>query len=93
MIVTEILLVTVLVVDADTAPGKITAGTLDAGMPRYRIEILFVPVGGAVLNVSVVPLIVYVLGSCVTPVITTSIDVVLAGATDIVNAVVTPFPL
>lgn len=82
--VTEILLVTVFVVDAETEPGKITAGTLDAGIPKYRTLMLLVPVGGAAVNVSVVPEMVYVEGSCVTPVITTSIEVVLAGATVIV---------
>jgi hypothetical protein len=54
---------------------------------------LFVPVGGAAENVSVNPEIAYVLGFCTTPDIDTTIEVVLAGAYDIVNAVVEPLPL
>jgi hypothetical protein len=54
---------------------------------------LFVPVGGAGENVSVTPDTVYVLGFCTTPDIDTIIEVVPAGAYDIVNAVVEPFPL
>jgi hypothetical protein len=54
---------------------------------------LFVPVGGAGENVSVTPDTVYVLGFCTTPDIDTIIEVVLAGAYDIVNAVVEPLPL
>jgi len=53
---------------------------------------LFVPVGGAAENVRVVPTTEYVVGSCVTPVMTTRIDDVVAGATCIVKAVVEPLP-
>jgi hypothetical protein len=67
--------------------------TLDAGIPRYLADMLPVPVGGAAENVSVVPDTEYVLGSCRTPPTATSTDAVLAGATDIVKAVVVPFPL
>jgi hypothetical protein len=54
---------------------------------------LLVPVGGAAENVRVVPITEYVEGSCTTPVMATRIDVVVAGATDIVNATVEPLPL
>jgi hypothetical protein len=54
---------------------------------------LLVPVGGAVLNVNVVPDTVYVDGSWTTPVMMTNKEVVDAGAIDIVNAVVEPLPL
>lgn len=54
---------------------------------------LLVPEGGAVENVSVVPDTVYVDGSCTTPVMMTSKEVVDAGAIDIVKAVVDPLPL
>jgi hypothetical protein len=54
---------------------------------------LFVPLGGAPENVSVVPDTEYVDGSCTTPVTATRIDDVFAGATVIVKAVVEPFPL
>jgi len=67
--------------------------TPEAGMPRYLTEMLLVPLGGAAENVSVVPDTEYVDGSCNTPVIATITEVVLAGATDIVNAVVEPVPL
>jgi len=67
--------------------------TPDAGMPRYLTEMLAVPLGGAVENVNVVPTTEYVVGFCVTPVITTNIELEVAGATDIVNAVVEPLPL
>jgi hypothetical protein len=62
-------------------------------MPRKRTEILPVPDGGAAENVRVVPDTLYVLGSCKTPETATIIEVVLAGATDIVNATVEPLPL
>ena len=62
-------------------------------MPRYRTEMLLVPVGGAAEKVSVVPDTEYVDGSCSTPVMATMIEDVLAGATVMVNAVVEPFPL
>lgn len=64
-----------------------------AGKPKYKTPMLFVPVGGAGENVSVTPDTVYVLGFCTTPDIDTIIEVVLAGAYDIVNAVVVPLPL
>jgi hypothetical protein len=64
-----------------------------AGMPKYKTPMLFVPVGGAAENVSVNPVIAYVLGFCTTPDMDTTIEVVLAGAYDIVNAVVVPLPL
>lgn len=67
--------------------------TPEAGMPRYRTEMLLVPVGGAAENVRVVPETEYVLGSCNTPVIATMTEDVVAGATDIVKATVEPFPL
>jgi hypothetical protein len=54
---------------------------------------LLVPLGGAPVNVSVVPDTVYVVGSCTTPEIAISTDGVLAGATVIVKAVVEPSPL
>jgi hypothetical protein len=54
---------------------------------------LLVPVGGAAENVRVVPETEYVLGSWVTPVTTTRIEEVFAGATDMVKATVEPFPL
>jgi hypothetical protein len=41
---------------------------------------LFVPVGGAGLNVKVVPTTEYRLGFCTTPEMATMIDVALAGA-------------
>jgi hypothetical protein len=62
-------------------------------MPRYLTEIFAVPLGGAVENVNVVPTTLYVDGFCVTPLITTNIELEVAGATDIVNAVVEPVPL
>jgi hypothetical protein len=62
-------------------------------MPRYLAEMLLVPLGGAAENVRVVPDTEYVDGSCNTPVIATRTEVVLAGATDMVNAVVEPVPL
>jgi hypothetical protein len=64
-----------------------------AGIPKYSTAMLFVPVGGAAENVSVNPEMPYVLGFCTTPDIHTTIEVVLAGAYDIVNAVVVPLPL
>jgi hypothetical protein len=67
--------------------------TPDAGIPKYRTEILPVPLGGASEKVSVVPDTAYVLGSCTTPVTATRIELVEAGATDIVKTVVDPFPL
>jgi hypothetical protein len=54
---------------------------------------LLVPDGGAALKVKVVPDVEYVLGSCTTPEIATIHEVGPAGAIDIVNAVVEPFPL
>jgi hypothetical protein len=51
-----------------------------------------VPVGGAALNVKVVPDTLYVDGSCNTPDTATNTEDVLAGATLIVNAVVEPLP-
>jgi hypothetical protein len=54
---------------------------------------LLVPDGGAPVNVRVNPDTLYVLGSCKTPLTATKTDAVLAGATDIVNAVVEPLPL
>jgi hypothetical protein len=54
---------------------------------------LFVPDGGAAEKVRVVPETEYVLGSCSTPVTATMTEDVFAGATDIVKAVVEPFPL
>jgi hypothetical protein len=62
-------------------------------MPRYRTDMLPVPLGGAPENVRVVPETVYVDGSWTTPVTTTSTDVVDAGASVIVNAVAEPVPL
>lgn len=67
--------------------------TPEAGMPRYLTEMLLVPVGGAAENVRVVPETEYVDGSCKTPVTATMTDDVLAGATDMVNETVLPFPL
>ena len=67
--------------------------TPDAGIPKYLAEILPVPVGGAWVNVRVVPTTAYVDGSCSTPDTATRTDAVLAGATDIVKAVVELFPL
>ena len=58
-------------------PGLSVATT---GSPRYRTAILLVPVGGAGVNVRVVPLTEYVFGFCTTPEIETMIDVVPAGA-------------
>jgi len=52
-----------------------------------------VPLGGAALNVKVVPDTEYVDGSWTTPETTTKTEAVLAGATDIVNTVVEPVPL
>jgi hypothetical protein len=51
-----------------------------------------VPLGGAAENVKVVPTTEYVDGSCTTPVMATRIEVVVAGATDMVNATVEPLP-
>ena len=62
-------------------------------MPRYRTDILPAPLGGAAENVNVVPETVYVDGSWTTPVTTTIIDVVDAGASVMVNTVVELFPL
>jgi hypothetical protein len=62
-------------------------------MPKYKTPMLPDPVGVAAENVSVKPEIVYVLGFCTTPDMDTTIEVVLAGAYDIVNAVVVPLPL
>lgn len=62
------------------------------GRPRYSTEMLFVPVGGAGLNVRVVPTTEYRLGFCITPLMATTIEVVLAGAYVSVNAVVEPLP-
>jgi len=67
--------------------------TPEAGIPRYLTEMLLVPLGGAAENVRVVPDTEYVDGSCNTPVTATRTEVVLAGATDMVNAVVEPVPL
>jgi hypothetical protein len=53
---------------------------------------LFVPVGGAGLNVRVVPMTEYRLGFCTTPLMATMIDVALAGAYVSVKAVVVPSP-
>jgi hypothetical protein len=50
------------------------------GRPRYSTAMLFVPVGGAGLNVRVVPMTEYRLGFCITPEMATRIDVALAGA-------------
>jgi len=58
-------------------PGLDTPMT---GSPRYKTEMLFVPVGGAGENVIVVPMTEYRLGFCTTPLIATMIEVVLAGA-------------
>lgn len=66
---------------------------VDAGIPKYKTPMLFVPVGGAPENVSVKPDKLYVLGFCTTPDTYTTIAVVLAGAYDRVNAVVEPLPL
>ena len=52
-----------------------------------------VPDGGAAVKVSVVPDTEYVDGSCTTPETTTKTEAVLAGATDMVKAVVDPLPL
>lgn len=62
-------------------------------MPRYRTDMLPVPLGGAPVNVRVVPETVYVDGSWTTPVTTTSRDVVDTGASVMVNAVAEPVPL
>jgi hypothetical protein len=64
-----------------------------AGIPKKRTEMLPVPIGGAGEKFKVVPITLYVLGSCKTPLIATKIDDVVAGAADIVNAVVEPLPL
>jgi hypothetical protein len=64
-----------------------------AGMPKYSTPMLFVPVGGAGEKFKVKPVMLYVLGFCTTPDMHTTIEVVLAGAYDIVNAVVVPLPL
>jgi hypothetical protein len=53
---------------------------------------LLVPTGGAGLNVRVVPTTEYRLGFCTTPLMATTIDVVLAGAYVSVKAVVVPSP-
>jgi hypothetical protein len=51
------------------------------GKPRYKTAMLFVPVGGAGVNVIVVPLTEYVFGFCTTPEMLTMMDVVdAAGA-------------
>jgi hypothetical protein len=50
------------------------------GRPRNSTVILLVPDGGAPVNVSVVPEVVYVLGFCVTPDTETIIALVPAGA-------------
>lgn len=62
-------------------------------MPRYRIEILSVPAGGASENVNVVAFKPYVDGSCTTPSTATRIEAVFAGATCNVNATVESSPL
>jgi hypothetical protein len=53
---------------------------------------LFVPEGGAGLNVRVVPMTEYRLGFCTTPLMATTMEVVLAGAYVSVKAVVVPSP-
>jgi hypothetical protein len=63
-----------------------------AGIPRYRTEILLVPDGGGAEKLRVVPAIEYVVGSCVTPEIMTSIEAVFAGDTVKVKPVVDPLP-
>ena len=67
--------------------------TPEAGMPKYRQEMFPVADGGAAVNVSVVPETEYVDGSCSTPDTATKTEAVLAGATDMVKAVVEPLPL
>jgi len=52
-----------------------------------------VPLAGAEENVNVVPETLYVDGACTTPLMATSTDAELAGATDMVNAVAEPVPL
>ena len=72
----------------------VTVGLLlELATPRYLNDMLLVPDGGGVVNVSVVPDTEYELGSCVTPEISTKTDAALAGVTDMVYAVVTPVPL
>jgi hypothetical protein len=53
---------------------------------------LFVPVGGAGLNVRVVPTTEYRLGFCTTPLMATMMEVGPAGAYVSVKAVVVPLP-
>jgi hypothetical protein len=62
------------------------------GRPRYSTAMLLVPEGGAGLNVRVVPTTEYKLGFCTTPLMATTMDVVLAGAYVSVKAVVVPSP-
>ena len=84
---------------SSAAPAAVKNGKLFemacvmAGIPKYRTEMLLVPLGGAPEKVSVVPKTVYVVGSCNTPLIATRTEDELAGATDIVKAVVEPLPL
>jgi hypothetical protein len=84
---------------SSAAPAAVKNGKLfaiagvTAGKPKYRIEILPMPVGGAAENVMTKALIEYVLGDCNTPLIDTRTEDELAGATDIVKAVVEPLPL
>ena len=84
---------------SSAAPAAVKNGKLfemacvTAGIPKYRTEMLLVPLGGAPEKVSVVPETVYVVGSCNTPLIATRTEDELAGATDIVKAVVEPLPL
>jgi hypothetical protein len=81
-------------VPADVKNGNaLFAACAIVWIPRYRTEMLLVPLGGAPVNVSVVPDTVYVVGSCTTPEIAIKTDGVLAGATVIVKAVVEPLPL
>lgn len=70
---------------AEVKNGKLFAiAGVTAGSPKYRIEILPIPVGGAAENVMTKALIEYVLGDCNTPLIDTRMEEVLAGATVIV---------
>ena len=84
---------------SSAAPAAVKNGKLFemacvmAGIPKYRTEMLLVPLGGAPEKVRVVPETVYVVGSCNTPLIATRTEDELAGATDIVKAVVEPLPL
>lgn len=84
---------------SSAAPAAVKNGKLfaiagvTAGKPKYRIEILPMPVGGAAENVMTKALIEYVLGDCSTPLIDTSMEEVLAGATVIVKATVVASPL